>query len=144
LESQTSALVKNLQGIAAKSRIRRGEHEQPLLLPYYLVQVILDQDVSRLQEGIDRGHLLELLRVRHHREDKDRVRGSDVTNLLTKLPIYQAEMNPPLLYYDGNSRRVRVVDSRIFFVLANANRAELAEEIPLPELDPDSDRDGEE
>lgn len=136
LESQRSALLKNLQGIAAKSRVRQSE--QPLLLPYYLVQVVLTQDISRLEEGIDRSVLLELLRQVHHRKDKDKVRASDVTNLLTKLPVYQDGMTPPLLYYDGNSRRVRVVDSRIFFVLANADRKELAEEIPLPEVATDN------
>jgi hypothetical protein len=135
LDARRNTLIKNLQGIAAKSRIRRGEAEQPLLLPYYLVLVLLQQDVDKLQEGIDKGQLLSMLRQVHHRDDKDSIRTSDVTNLVTKLPLYQADMNPPVLYYDGNSRRVRVVDNTFFFVLANSDRAELADEVPLPEFE---------
>jgi len=134
LDSRRNALVKNLQGIAAKSRVRRGETEKPLLLPYYLVLVLLQQDTARLSEGIDKGQLLTLLRQIHHRKDKDTVRIGDVTNLVLKLPVYQADMTP-ILYYDGNSRRVRVVDNSIFFVLDNADRSEIAEEIPMPEIE---------
>ncbi|KYF87530.1 hypothetical protein BE20_25805 [Sorangium cellulosum] len=144
LESQRSALLKGFQGIAAKSRVRRGEGEEPLLLPYYLTQVVLSLPVTKLQEGIDRGYLLELLRAAHHRADKSTIRTGDVTNLLTNLPLYQADMSPPLFYYDANSKRLRVVDGRIFFVLSNDNQKELAEEIAYPDTempdDGDSDR----
>lgn len=136
LESQRNSLLKGFQGIAAKSRVRRGEAEQVLLLPYYLVKVVIDQDIERLQEGIERSQLLQMLRAAHHREDKETIRANDVTNLLTKLPFYQADMSPPLFYYDANSRRLRIVDSRIFFVLSRADRQALSDEIPLPEVDP--------
>ncbi len=138
LETQTSSLVKSLQGIAAKSRVRRGENVQPLLLPYYLVMVLLELTVEKLQDGVERTQLLELLRSVHHRADKDTIRMSDVTNLLVKLPIYQMDMHPPLLYYDGNSRRMRIVDGRVYFVLKNADRAQLREEIPVPETEMDA------
>jgi hypothetical protein len=139
LESQRNALLRSLQGIAAKSRVRRNDTEKPLLLPYYLVMVILDYDVERLQDGIDKSQLLGLLRQRHYRADKEAIRAGDVTNLVLKLPTYQADMNPPILYYDGNSRRIRVVDSTVFFVLANADKTELADEIPFPESEASSD-----
>jgi hypothetical protein len=134
LDARRNALLKNLQGIAAKSRVRRGEGEQPLLLPYYLVLVLLQQTTARLNEGIEKSQLLSLIRQVHHRDDKETVRIGDVTNLVSKLPSYQEDMTP-ILYYDGNSRRVRVVDSSIFFVLDNANRSDLAEEIPMPDFD---------
>jgi hypothetical protein len=137
LETQTSSLVKSLQGIAAKSRVRRGELAEPLLLPYYLMLVLLELKVERLQEGIERTQLLELIRAVHRRPDKDTIRMSDVTNLLVKLPSYQVDMHPPLLYYDGNSRRLRIVDGRVYFVLKNADRATLKDEIPIPDADTD-------
>ncbi|HMR11497.1 MAG TPA: hypothetical protein PKA88_37210, partial [Polyangiaceae bacterium] len=83
LVSQRSALLKGFQGIAAKSRVRRGEAEQVLLLPYYLVQVVLGMDLEKLQDGVERAQLLDMLRRAHHRQDKETIRGSDVTNLLT-------------------------------------------------------------
>ena len=131
LENQRAQLVKDLQRIAAQSRIR-AEEAEPLLLPYYLVQVILDSPVKQLEEGIERKRLLELIRASHHRKDTETVRGSDLAYLLQRLPYYQRDMQPPFVYYDTNGQRLKVVDTRQFFVLANANRDELKEEIPFP------------
>jgi hypothetical protein len=130
--ARRGTLVKALQGIAARSRVRRGEVDQPLLLPYYLVQVIVRLEIDKLQHGLEKAQLLTLLRQIHHREDKETIRVGDVSNLVMKLPTYQEDMTP-ILYYDGNSRRVRVVDSTVFFVLANVDREELAAEIPTPD-----------
>jgi len=132
--ARRGTLIKAFQGIAARSRVRRGETDQPLLLPYYLVQVIIQTEIAKLQQGLDKTQLLTLLRDMHHREDKETIRVGDVSNLVTKLPKYQEDMTP-VLYYDGNSRRVRVVDSTVLFVLAGVDREELASEIPMPEYD---------
>jgi len=131
LEAQRAHTLKALQSIAARSRIRR-EEDDPLLLPYYLVIVILRVPIDDLRQGIERNRLLELLREAHHRKDKETIRGSDLTNLLLRLPSLQSGIQPPFLYYDSNSRRLRVVDTRQFFVLANVDRAELEDEIPIP------------
>jgi hypothetical protein len=121
LVAQRAHTLKALQSIAARSRIRRGE-DDPLLLPYYLVIVVLRVPIEELRNGIERNHLLELLREVHHREDKETIRISDLTNLLLRLPSLQTGIQPPFLYYDSNSRRLRIVDTRQFFVLANVNR----------------------
>jgi hypothetical protein len=131
VEAQRGQLLKTLQGIAANSRIRSNEGD-PLLLPYYLALVICRTPVGQLQDGIEKNRLLQLLREVHHRGDKETIRIGDVTNLLTRLPTIQKGIQPPFLYYDSNNRRLRIVDTRYFFVLANANCADLAEEIPFP------------
>lgn len=131
LQNQRAQLLKDLQRIGAQCRIRR-EEQDPLLLPYYLARVIATVRVDELQEGIERNRLLELLRQIHHRNDKSTVRMSDLIYLLTRLPHYQKDMQPPLVYYDSNSKRLKLVDTRQFFVLANVNGDELAEEIPFP------------
>jgi hypothetical protein len=131
LEFQKSQFLKTLQGIAARSRIRSDESD-PLLLPYYLVRVICRLSVEELQQGIGKSRLLDLIRAIHHRDDKETIRIGDVTNLLSKLPSTQKDTHPPLLYYDDNSRRLRFVDTRHFFVLANVDRGELEEDIPYP------------
>lgn len=130
LESQKGQLVRCLQGLAAHSRVRKNE--EGLLLPYYLVRVILSSPIPHLERGLEKNELLNALRRIHHRDDKFNIRGSDVTNLLQRLPQYQENMRPPLLHYDVNARRLRIVDTRHFFVLANASRLEIEEEIPLP------------
>lgn len=129
--SQRGQLLKTLQGIAANSRVRSNEGD-PLLLPYYLVLVICKTAVEQLQEGFDKNLLLQLLREVHHRTDKETIRIGDVTNLFTRLPAIQMGIQPPFLYYDSNSRRLRIVDTRYFFVLANIKRDELADEISYP------------
>jgi len=131
LEAQKAHTLKALQSISARSRIRRGE-DDPLLLPYYLVLVILRSPIEELRNGIERNHLLELLRAAHHRKDKETIRTSDLTNLLLRLPSLQSSIQPPFLYYDSNSRRLRIVDTRQFFVLANVDRQQMEDEIPTP------------
>lgn len=133
LKNQRAQLLKLLQGIASRCRVRTGEDS--LLLPYYLCLVILKVTVAQLQAGLERTRLMELLREVHHRKDKDTIRPGDLTNLLRSLPRLQKGFNPIFLYYDGNSRRLRVVDTRQFFVLARANRLELVEEIEKPTQD---------
>jgi hypothetical protein len=142
LESQRAVLLKALQGIAARSRVRHGE--EALLLPYYLVQVILASSIDDLRRGLEKGRLLELLRAIHHRSEKDTIRTGDVTNLLVKLPSYQRDISPPLLHYDSNAKRLRIVDSRTFFVLSRVEREELADDIPRPDVTDDElfDHDG--
>ena len=131
LDEQRGHTLKDLQSIAARSRIRSKE-DDPLLLPYYLVLVILRTSIEELKTGLERNRLLELLRSVHRRDDKETIRGGDLTHLLVRLPALQSDIQPPFLYYDSNSRRLRVVDTRQFFVLANVNRNELEEEIPFP------------
>lgn len=133
LTDQRAQLLKLLQGIASRCRIRKDEDS--LLLPYYLTKVVLQVSVAQLQEGIHRTRLLELIRAIHHRTDKSTIRVGDVTNLLKKLPVLQKNFSPPFLYYDANSQRLRVVDTRQFFVLDNVDRPGLEDEIPRPEED---------
>ncbi len=130
LRDQRNTFLQSLTGIAARSRTRTDTDS--LILPYYLVKVILQVDLQQLRDGIDKKTLLELLRNAHHREDKSTIRNGDVTNLLNHLPSLQENMQPPLLYFDGNARRLKVVDTRQFFVLASVDRKELEEEIPSP------------
>lgn len=129
--SQRDQLLKTLQIISGNSRVRSNEQD-PLLLPYYLTLVICNTPIEQLVAGIERTRLLQLLREVHHRDKKETIRPGDLTNLLTRIPALQEGVQPPFLYYDSNNRRLRLVDARHFFVLANINRGELAEEIPYP------------
>lgn len=132
LRDQRNTFLQSLVGIAAKSRT---DKKDPLVLPYYLVKVLLTVDLETLREGIEKRTLLDLLRSVHHRDDKSTVRIGDVTNLLAHLPDHQKDMQPPLLYFDSNASRLKIVDTRQFFVLANVNRPEMADEIPDPLAD---------
>ncbi len=136
VNAQRGQLLKTLQVIAGNSRVRSNEGD-PLLLPYYLTLVICKTAVEQMNDGIEKNRLLQLLRDVHHRTDKETIRNGDVTNLFTRLPAIQEGIQPPFLYYDSINRRLRIVDTRHFFVLAKINRDELADEIPYPRDDGD-------
>jgi hypothetical protein len=129
LQDQRGQLLNILQGIAGKSRT---DAPDPLILPYYLTKVVLTIPLDELVAGVHRRDLLEKIRALHHREDKDTVRPGDISYLLSRLPALQRDIQPPLLHYDTNQQRLRVVDTRQFFVLANVHRSEMFEEIPYP------------
>jgi len=131
LEDQQGQLINVLQGLAGKSRTRSDEGD-PLVLPYYLVHAVLTLPIDVLKEGVSRRELQSHIQKHHHRDDGESPRASDMTNLLTRLPAYQQEMSSPFLDYNAEDRRLRIVDMRNLFVLANADRKELLEEIPFP------------
>lgn len=136
--AQRGQLLKTLQVISGNSRVRSNEGD-PLLLPHYLTLVICKTPVDQIKDGIEKNRLLQLLREVHHRADKETIRNGDVTNLFTRLSAIQEGIQPPFLYYDSINRRLRIVDTRHFFVLANVNCAELADEIPYPRDETDSE-----
>jgi hypothetical protein len=131
LSDQRGRLLNMLQGIAGRSRV---DGPDPLILPYYLARFILTVPLENLIEGIHRRDLLMGLQQVHHRKDKTTIRAGDVSHLLSRLPAMQEGMQPPLLHYDSNQQRLKVVDTRQFFVLAHLDRREIVDEIPFPVL----------
>lgn len=129
LTDQKTQFINCLGTIAGKSRT---DHKDPLLLPYYLVRVLCTLKLDEIRDGIHKHKLLECIREMHHREHKDTIRGNDITHLLNSLQQLQVDLGTPFLYYDANMRRLRLVDTRHFFVLNRANRDELLGEIPFP------------
>ncbi|HEJ0126307.1 TPA: hypothetical protein SLO60_004510 [Klebsiella aerogenes] len=126
--------VRSLESIAAGSRSRRpSEDAVALYLQYYLVQVLLSRSYNELKDGIERKTLQELIREIHTHPDN--VRTSDVTGTLKRLPVLQTNQNivPPLLDYDQGTRRLKVVDSTLYFFIDNCDAEEVMAEIPHPD-----------
>jgi hypothetical protein len=93
---------------------------------------LLSTPISELQTGIRRQDLLEKVRAVHHRTEKETIRSNDIVHLLKRLPAHQIDIQPPLLHYDANQQRLKVVDTSQFFSLARIDRNELLDEIPNP------------
>jgi hypothetical protein len=51
---------------------------------------------------------------------------------MNQLKVYQKDMSSPFLHYNSEDRLLRIVDMRHFFVLANADRDAMFDEIPNP------------
>jgi hypothetical protein len=129
LAEYRSRLSQAVLGIAAQSR-RDGD--KPLVLPYYLVQVVLGAPIADLQVGIARDDLLQRIKSIHYREDKDSIGMGDLIECLAALPALQQDMQPPLLYYHANQQRLKLVDTTQFFVLSRLTRDAAKKEIPHP------------
>ncbi|KGK59586.1 hypothetical protein NC00_01305 [Xanthomonas cannabis pv. phaseoli] len=132
----SSRHVRSLEAIAAGSRSRRATEETAaLFLPYYLVLVLVNRSYAELRDGIERKTLQELIRTIHSHPDN--VRTSDVTGMLLRLSKLQADskIKPPLFDFDPGSRRVKVVDSTLYFFIDNCDPAEVMAEIPHPDPD---------
>jgi len=130
----SSRHVRSLESIAAGSRSRRpSEDAVALYLQYYLVQVLLSRSYVELKDGIERKTLQELIREIHSHPDN--VRTSDVTGTLKRLSILQTNQKivPPLFDYDPGTRRLKIVDSTLYFFIDNCDAEEVMDEIPHPD-----------
>ena len=93
---------------------------------------MLGASISDLQAGIHRDEILRRIKTIHYREDKDNILLSDLVSCLTSLPALQQDVQPPLLHYDINQQRLRLVDNTQFFVLSRISREIVLREIPHP------------
>lgn len=130
--------VRSLESIAAGSRARRATDDTAaLFLPYHLVRVMVHRSYNELKDGIERKTLQQLIQEKHRTPDN--VRTSDVTGMLSRLATLQANQNivPPLFDFDPGTRRVKVVDSTLYFFIDNCSPEEVMAEIPHPDPDPE-------
>jgi len=128
--------VRSLESIAAGSRARRTTEETAaLFLPYHLVRVMVHRTYNELKDGIERKTLQRLIQDEH--KTPDNVRTSDVTGMLSRLAALQANQNivPPLFDFDPGTRRIKVVDSTLYFFIDNSDPEEIMAEIPHPDPD---------
>jgi hypothetical protein len=126
--------IRSLESIAAGSRARRTTEETAaLFLPYHLVRVMVHRSYSELKDGIERKTLQTLIQQEHRTPDN--VRTSDVTGMLSRLAVLQASQSivPPLFDFDPGTRRVKVVDSTLYFFIDNCDPEEVMAEIPHPD-----------
>lgn len=126
--------IRSLESIAAGSRARRTTEESAaLFLPYHLVRVMVHRAYNELKDGIERKTLQTLIQEEHGTPDN--VRTSDVTGMLLRLAALQASQNivPPLFDFDPGTRRVKVVDSTLYFFIDNCDPKEVMAEIPHPD-----------
>jgi hypothetical protein len=133
VEEYTTRHIRSLEAIAAGSRTRRAsEGTAALFLPYYFVRVLVQRNYEELRNGIERRSLLELIRMEHNQPDN--IRTSDLTGMLSRLGQLQAncQIVPPLFDYDRGTRRVKIVDSTLYFFIDNCDPYDVMDGIPYP------------
>jgi hypothetical protein len=133
IEDYSSRHVRSLEAIAVGSRTRTTtDATNALNLNYYLIQVVVNSTYSELSDGMPRKTIEEKIRSLHPLAS--RLRSSDITGMLGRLTELQsrAKIVPPLLDYDRGIRRLRVIDSTLYFFVDNCNPDEVMAEIPEP------------
>lgn len=134
VEEYSARHIRSLESIAAGSRTRKATDETAALyLPYYLVSVMVNRSYAELKDGIERKDLQGLIQGIH--STPDNVRTSDITGMLRRLAKLQADSRivPPLFDFDPGSRRLKVVDSTLYFFIDNCDPDEVMDEIPHPD-----------
>lgn len=129
-EEYSSRHIRALESIADAGSNRGG-----LYMPYYLVRTIIEKDLGAevLKDGVSRTDLHDSIKQLHYRPAD--VRASDMSYLLHGLSELQNKkmIIPPLFDYDRVNRRLRIIDSTLFFFLNFKDKQEILEEIPSPE-----------
>lgn len=134
IEEYAARHIRSLESIAAGSRTRRATEETAALyLPYYLVKVMVHRNYNELKDGIERKNLQSLIQEQHRTPAN--VRTSDITGMLLRLPSLQASAKivPPLFDFDAGTRRIKVVDSTLYFFIDNCKPDDVMAEIPHPD-----------
>lgn len=110
----------------------KSSSEVPLYIAYYFIKYLFSLNFESIQEGIKRPDLHEGIKKIHHRPDD--VRASDISYFLHNIVSSQIKKSiiPPLFDYDISTRKIKIIDSTLYFFLRNANKEEVFEELEKP------------
>ena len=110
----------------------RSSTEVPLYIAYYFIKYLFGLEFNIIQGGISRQAIQEGIKKNHHRPDD--VRASDMSNFLHNIVSSQIKKNiiPPLFDYDRSTRKLKIIDSTLYFFLKNANKNDVLEELESP------------
>jgi len=122
--------VRALEVLANPER-RQKRCRRTLNLTRYLVQAILERGIDCILDGFSRDDFQNYIRSRH--PDGDNVRAADVGSLLSRLSFiqYKNKISPPVLDYNEQTKRIKVVDSTFYFFVKHADLQEIGDHLQL-------------
>ncbi|MFW8019856.1 hypothetical protein ACOFKK_07425 [Vagococcus fluvialis] len=122
--------------IAILNKVATYNEKGVLFLPYYLIRVILEVDISRLKEGLTKKYLQYQIQQRHYDKRDEKVRPSEMTKFLNN-SLIQMQSNlsiEPLIFdYNLESEIFSIIDSRLIFYIANTEVNKMVESLEIPE-----------
>jgi len=131
--------IRNFESFADISKKTSSQSGKPsLAFPYYLIKLLLTTDFDSIEKGLSRATLLEQIRNMHHRQDD--VRSGDLGGFLHNITQHQVnrKIQPPFVDYDRGGKRMRIIDSSLYFFLRHCDREEILLDLPDP-FNSDSD-----
>jgi len=112
-----------------------GFQQTELEMPKWIIYAILMSSVEELEKGIRLRELTRIIRDRHPRGAK--LNQGNITQALGSATSLQGEkgVRPIVIDYDGTNRNLHVVDKGFLIWLDLQDRADLLEDLDLPDLD---------
>lgn len=139
LESAIGRKVEDYSGRHIRSletfieqKVKKAD-EIPLYIAYYFIKYLFSLGALDIENGLKRVDIQGGIQSFHHRPGD--VRPSDMSYFLHNLTANQIKKDiiPPLFDYDRSTRKLKVIDSTLYFFLRNTNTEELFEEFDAPE-----------
>lgn len=113
----------------------KSSNEVPLYIAYYFIKYLFSLDFNHIQTGLKRSAIHEGIKEMHHRPAD--VRPSDMSYFLHNIVSSQIKKRiiPPLFDYDRSTRKLKIIDSTLYFFLKNIDTTDFMDEfeIPVPE-----------
>lgn len=129
--------TRHIRSFESFSIVKRKTSNQSgklaLAFPYYFIIVLLSQEFTSLESGLSNMELLEKIRAVHHRNKED-IRSSDLATFLNNITKHQLDSNirPPFVDYDRSGKRMRIIDSTLYFFFKHCDKKDIIEQLPNP------------
>ena len=130
LDDYSGRHVRSIESFV-EQKVKSSE-EVPLYISYYFIKYLFSLDFHAIEAGIKRSDIHDGIKILHHRPDD--VRASDMSYFLHNLTSSQIKKSilPPLFDYDRSTRKLKIIDSTLYFFLRNTDRDEIMEELDTP------------
>lgn len=130
VEDYTGRHIRSLETFV-EQKVKKTD-EIPLYIAYYFVKYLFGLTSLNIEAGLKRPDILAGIQANHHRPSD--VRSSDMSYFLHNLTATQIKKNiiPPLFDYDRSTRKLKVIDSTLYFFLKNIDKDQLFEEFDKP------------
>jgi hypothetical protein len=115
-----------------------GFQETDLEMPKWIIYAILCSPVDALEKGVRLRRISKIIKAKHERGEK--LNNGNITQVLKTAGSLQNKkgIRPLVIDYDSANTSLNVVDKGFLIWLNSQDRAELLEELGLPEaIDPD-------
>ena len=125
---------RHIRGIETfiEQKLKKAD-EMPLYMGYYFIKYLFGLESEHIETGLKRIDIQTGIQNIHHRPDD--VRSSDMSYFLHNLTSNQIKKDiiPPLFDYDRSTKKLKVIDSTLYFFLRNVDKVELFEEFDKPQ-----------
>ena len=130
VEDYSGRHIRSLETFV-EQKVKKGD-DTPLYIAYYFIKYLFGLESLDIEAGLKRADIQEGIKAIHHRAVD--VRSSDMSYFLHNITSSQIKKNiiPPLFDYDRSTRKLKVIDSTLYFFLRNIDKTELFEEFDTP------------